>query len=110
MVASAGLVAEDDAEGLHVIGSALEDLVHSQDLALGALGLELPTQVVPELGLGDHLVAGEEADGVDLGVRLLLGGQFAAQHEVLSDLRLFTTVPSFGERSPRDLGRPSGLI
>ena len=106
VVASAGLVPEDDAEGLDVIGSALEDLVDREDLSLGALGLELATQVVPELGLGDDFVAGEETDGVDLGVRLLLGGQFAAQHEVLSDLRLFTSVPSFGERSPRDLGRP----
>lgn len=67
VVASSGLVAEDDAEGLHMGGPALEDLVDGEDLALGALGLELAAQVVPELGLGDDLVPGEEADGVDLG-------------------------------------------
>lgn len=86
VVARARLVAEHDAEGLDVGGPALEDLVDGEDLSLGALGLELPPQVVPELGLGDHLVSREEADGVDLGTGVLLGGHLAAQHEVLTDL------------------------
>lgn len=67
VVASTGLIAEDDAEGLHMGGSALEDLINSENLSLCALGLELATQVVPELGLSDDLVPGEETDGVDLG-------------------------------------------
>lgn len=67
VVASTGLIAENDAEGLHMGRPALEDLVDSEDLTLGALGLELAAQVVPELGLGDDLVSGEETDGVDLG-------------------------------------------
>lgn len=86
VVASPGLVAEDNAEGLDVGGSALEDLVDGEDLSLGALGLQLATQVVPELGLSDDLVPSEEADGVDLGGGVLLGGHLAAKHEVLTDL------------------------
>ena len=60
-----GLVAEDDAKGLDMVGFALMDFVDGEDLALSALGLELPAEVVPELGFGDDRVSGEESEGVD---------------------------------------------
>lgn len=88
VVSSSGLIPENDTEGLHVVGLALENLVDGKDLSLGALGLELSSQVVPEFGLCNDVVAGEETDGVNLGVSILLGGQLAAKHEVLPDLHL----------------------
>lgn len=86
VVASTRLIAEDNAEGLNMGGFALEDLIDGQDLSLGALGLELASQMVPELGLGDHLISGEETDGIDLRAGVLLGRHLAAKHEVLTDL------------------------
>ena len=74
VVGSPGLVPQDDAEGLDMVGPPLEDLVDGEDLSLGSLGLELTTEMVPELGLGDDLVPGEETDGVDFGVGVLVGG------------------------------------
>jgi hypothetical protein len=44
--------------------------------------------VVPEFGFGDHIVASEQSDSIDFGVGFLLGGQFAAQYQVLSNLSL----------------------
>ena len=88
VVSSSGLIPEDDTEGLDVVGLALKNLVDGEDLSLGALGLELSSQVVPEFGLCDDVVAGEQTDGVNLGIGVLLGGQLAAEHEVLSDLHL----------------------
>ena len=69
-----------------MIGPPLEDLVDGENLALGSFGLELSTQMVPELGLGDDFVSGEESDGVDFGVGVLVGGKFASEDKVLSDL------------------------
>jgi hypothetical protein len=86
VVSGSRLVSEDDAEGLDMGGSPLEDLIDSKDLALGRFSFELSAQMVPEFGFGDDLVAGEETDGIDLGVAFLLGGQFASQNEILSDL------------------------
>ena len=43
----------------------LLDFVDGEELALSALGLELPAEVVPELGFGDDRVSGEESEGVD---------------------------------------------
>lgn len=101
VVASSGLVPQDDAEGLDVVRPLLEDLVDGEDLSLGALGLELASQVVPELGLGDDPVLGEQTDGVYFGTRVLLSGQFAAHHEVLPDLALEKPVPSSGVTNRR---------
>lgn len=86
VVGGPGLVPQDNAEGLDVVGLPLEDLVDGEDLSLGSLGLELATQVVPELGLGDDLVPGEETDGIDLGAGVFLGGQLPSEDQVLSDL------------------------
>ena len=86
VVARAGLIPQHNAEGLDMGGLALEDLVDGQDLSLGALGLELAAKMVPELGLGDDFISGEEADDIDLGTSLCIGRHLAAEHEVLTDL------------------------
>ena len=41
---------------------------------MGSLCLKLLAEMIPELGLGDHLVASEEADGVHFRVGVLFGG------------------------------------
>ena len=86
VVGSSGLISQDNAEGLDVVGSSLKDLVDGQDLSLSSFGLQLTTEMVPELGLGDDFVSGEESDGIDFGVGVLVGGQLSSEHEVLSDL------------------------
>uniref|UniRef100_A0A1J3EWU8 Uncharacterized protein n=1 Tax=Noccaea caerulescens TaxID=107243 RepID=A0A1J3EWU8_NOCCA len=74
VVASSGLIPKDNAEGFDMSGLALEDLIDCKDLSLGRLGLQLAPQMIPKLRLGDHFISGEETDGVDLGIGLLLGG------------------------------------
>jgi hypothetical protein len=49
MNAGSGLISEDDAEGLDVIGSSFEDFIDRQDLSLRALCFELSSQVIPKL-------------------------------------------------------------
>lgn len=90
VVSGPGLVPEDNTESFDVVGSALEDLIDSEDLSLGALGLELTPEMVPEFRFGDDFVLGEEADSVYFGAGVLLSRQFASHHKVLSDLILFT--------------------
>jgi hypothetical protein len=70
-----------------VTGSSFEDFIDCQDLTLSRLSLELATKVVPKLRLGDNFISCEETDGIDLGVGFLFSGQFAAEDEVLSDLK-----------------------
>jgi hypothetical protein len=106
VVSSSGLVSEDNAEGFHMIGSALEDLVNSKNLPLSALGLELSSQVVPKLGLSDNFISCEESNGIDFGVSVLFSGQLASEHKVLSDLTIGKKIPSFGVKSQWDLERP----
>ena len=48
MVSGSRLISQDNAEGFDVVGPALEDFIHLQNLALRALGLELVSQMVPE--------------------------------------------------------------
>ena len=69
-----------------MIGSSLEDLIHSKNLSLCSFGLELSAEMVPELSLGYNFVASEESDGIDFGVRVFFGGRFASKDEILSDL------------------------
>ena len=64
VVSSSGLIPQDNAEGFNMIGSPFEDLVNSQDLTLSSFGLELTTEMVPELSLGNHFVASEESDSI----------------------------------------------
>lgn len=88
VVSSSGLVAKHDSEGFNVGGSALKDFVDGENLSLGTLGLELPSQMVPEFRFSNDFVPREKSDGIDFGVGILLSGQLAAQHEVLSYLSL----------------------
>lgn len=86
VVSGSGLIPQDDAESLDVIGSSFEDFVDSQDLSLSSFGLELTTEMVPELSLGNDFVASEESDSVYFGIGVLLGGSFAAKDEILTNL------------------------
>ena len=95
VVVSPGLISEDDSECFDMVGFPLEDLVDGKDLSLSPLGLELSTQVVPELCFGNNSVTGEESDGIYFGVGVLVGGQFASKNEVLSylcDINRYTFI------------------
>ena len=59
--------------------------------------------MVPEFRFSDDFVSREEADGKDFRAGLLISGKFASKHEVLSDLRIFLSIPSSGEKSRLDL-------
>ena len=69
-----------------MVGSPLKDLVDGEDLTLGSFSLELPTQVIPELGLCDDFVSGKQSDGIDFGVGVLIGGKFASEYKILPNL------------------------
>ena len=86
VVSSSGLIPQNNAEGLDVIGSLFIDFVDGQDLSLGSFGLELTTEMVPELGFGNDFVASKESDSIYFRVGLLLGGSFAAEDEILTNL------------------------
>ena len=110
VVSSPGLVPEHDSESFDMSWLALKDLIDCKDLSLSTLGLELSAEVIPEFGFGNDFISSEQSDGVYFRTSLLLSGQLAAENEVLSGLELFASIPSFGGRSQRDLGRPSSLI
>ena len=82
------LVSEHNAESLDVVGSALEDLVDGEDLALGTLGFQLSAEVVPEFRFGNHIVACKQSNSVDLGAGVGLSGKLATHHQKLSGFHL----------------------
>ena len=86
MCAGPARVTEPDSVVLDCSAVLLDKFDAVKNFSGGLLHFAKLVHVVPELGLGDDFVAGEEADGVNFGVGLLLGGQFAAQHKVLSNL------------------------
>lgn len=59
--------------------------VDGNDLTGSLLHLSELTNEVPETGLGDRLVDGEDPHAVELGRGLLLGGKVASNHHVLSE-------------------------
>ena len=61
-------------------------LVDSDDLAVNLLDLLQLAHEVPEAGLGDNLVDGEEAHAEKLGGSILLGGEMATDQLVLVKL------------------------
>lgn len=103
-----GLIPEDNTESFDMVGSALKDLIDGEDLSLGALGLELTPEMVPEFRFGYDFVWGKEANGKYFGARFLIGRNFASHHKVLPSLTLFLLVPSSGGRNQQDLESPSG--
>ena len=86
--AGSGLVSEHNSESLNMVGPAFEDLVDGEDLTLGTLSLQLSSEVVPELGFGNHIVASEESNSIDFGVGVSLSGELAAHHQKLSGFHL----------------------
>ncbi len=67
-------VAQPDSEILNLSGGLLENLSNIEDLTPSSLGLSKRLHVVPELGLGDDGVPGEDLHSEDLGARILRGG------------------------------------
>lgn len=89
VVACSGFVAEDNAKCLDMSGSPLKDLIYGEDLALCTLGLELPAEMVPEFGFGNHIVSGEESNRIDLGIGFLLCGESPSHYKILANLDYF---------------------
>lgn len=77
-------VAEEDAEVLDRVGLLLGQLVDSKELALGLLNLLELAHEIPETGLGDHVVLGEDAHAVHLGVRVRLSRDATTDNLVLA--------------------------
>jgi hypothetical protein len=82
----AGLVSENNAVVLDVIGILLEDLACGNDFTLDLADLVLTLHVVPELGASENGVTSEDAHSEKLGVRILFAGESSADHVELSDL------------------------
>ena len=82
----AGLVSENNAVVLDVIGILLEDLACGNDFTLDLADLVLALHVVPELGAGKNGVTSEDAHSEKLGVRILFAREGSADHVELSDL------------------------
>lgn len=84
--AGAGVVTEPDAVVLDGAGVLLDDLGAVEDLTGGLLHLAELVEVVPELGLGDDGVGGEEDHPVGLRVGVIVGGHVPADDLVLTHL------------------------
>jgi hypothetical protein len=80
-------VAQPDSEVLDLSGVLLEDLSDIEDLTTGSLGLSQRFHVVPELGLRDNFVAGEDLHSVDLRARVLGSGSSTTNKLVEVHLR-----------------------
>jgi len=91
VVSSSGLIPQDNAEGLDVVGSSFEDFVDGQDLSLSSFSFVLTTEMVPELALGNDFVDSEQSDSIYFWVGVLLGGEFAAEDEILTNLSVIET-------------------
>jgi len=83
---SAGLVSENNAVVLDVIGILLEDLACGNDFTLDLADLVLALHVIPELGASENGIASEDAHSVKLGIGILFAWEGSADHVELSDL------------------------
>ena len=89
------VVSEEDAKVLDHVGELLGDLVDSEDLTVGAFDLFQLGEEVPEAGLGDDLVGGEDAHAVE-GVGLaLLDASLSANDLIFTDHLLLSMLLSF---------------
>lgn len=82
----ARIVAQPDAEVLHVQWSLLQDALDRDDLTGGLLELTQLPQEVPETGLGHDLVRCEDVHLEQRRVRILLRGQLAPDDLVFLQL------------------------
>lgn len=76
--AGARVVANPDAEVLDLLGARLSDSLDGNNLASGLLDLAETAQEVPETGLSNGAVRGEDGHAVHGRGRVSLGGQMAA--------------------------------
>lgn len=83
-----GLVPQPDAVVLNDTVVLLHDFYNIQNFTRRLLHLSELMHVIPELRLGDHSVRCEDDHPVRLGVGMVLGGGFAADHlEMFHDAR-----------------------
>lgn len=85
----ARVVTEGDAVVLDDVGVALPDLVDGEDVTSGLLHLVKLVEEVPETGLGDDLIGGEDPHAVDRRGGVGLSGGPAADDVVLTNGRHF---------------------
>ena len=94
---TARVVANPDTKVLDLQRLALKNLRNTNDLAVRLLHfLELPEEV-PETRFGDNLARGEDAHTVELGGRLSLGGQMAANDLVFLQATCWATVSALSD-------------
>lgn len=74
------VVAQPDTVVLDDIGVLLNNLDTIQDFTCGLLHLTELMHVVPELGLGNHGVRGEDDHAVRFWVGVIIGGSLTADH------------------------------
>ena len=64
----------------------LENLVDGNDLSLALSHFMLSFHEKPELGLGEHVVSGEDSNPVEGGVGILLTGELSSDDVILAHL------------------------
>ena len=79
------IVADPDAEVLHLEGSLLVDDIQADDLAVRLLDFAQLHEEVPEAGFCDDGVRGEDAHSVELWGWVVLGGQVPADDLVFCE-------------------------
>jgi hypothetical protein len=62
--------------------------------------------MIPEFGFSNNFIPCEKTNGKDFWVWFLFSGKLASEDKILSDLRIFLSIPSFEVRSQLDLGHP----
>ena len=86
--AGTGVVSHEDAEVLHASGLLLGNLTGVDDLAFYSADLVLALHVIPELGSGENLVAGKNADAVQGRLCNGSGRQLSSDNIELTNLLL----------------------
>lgn len=99
----ARVIAEPNAKVLHAQGTAFVDDVHADNLAIRLFDLLELAQEVPETRFCDDFVDGEDAHTVELGGRVGLCRQVAANDLVFLEAHLKKELDvSFGSKTIRN--------
>lgn len=81
-----GGITEPNSVILHNSGVLFDNLDAVKNFTGGDLHLTELMHVIPELGLGNHFVRGENNHAISLWVRVLFGGSLSADHLILTHL------------------------
>ena len=82
------VVAQEDGEVLHGVGTTLSELVAGKNLTGSGLHLAHLREEVPEARLGDDLVSSEDTHAVDLLLSLVSGDALTANNDVFLHLSI----------------------